>query len=92
MSIPSTQSLVRGGIRVTGNFQYKIEPEACIKVNIMTESKPGDEVPHDLCTVRPEDGTRIKPWVNVTYCIDRCVRLMAQQLCRPLCLLPDQKL
>ena len=67
MSIPSAQSLVRGGIRVTGNFEYKIEPEACIKVNIMTESKPGEEVPHNLCT-QPEDGIRIKPQINVTDC------------------------
>ena len=34
---PSTQSLARGGITVEGNFAYHIEPEVCIKLNIMCE-------------------------------------------------------
>ena len=35
----STQGLVRGGIEVSGNFEYRIEPEVCIKVDFSPSVK-----------------------------------------------------
>ena len=43
---PFMQLAVRGGIRVTGNFSYHIEPECCIKLNITCEQE--DEEPTEL--------------------------------------------
>ena len=63
MSITSTQYLVRGGIRVAGNFEYKIEPEACVKVDIVNE--PVEEGSGD---VGSGDVTIFIPRITVSYC------------------------
>ena len=63
---PSMQLIVRGGIRVTGNFKYQIEPEFCMKIDIMCEQE--EEGFGDLYAAESLNGTCTKPGITVTYC------------------------
>ena len=65
-----TQLAVRGGLRLTGNFAYQIEPEVCIKLDIVCkpEKNPDDWREGAIAPIKLGDGACINPSFNVTYC------------------------